>query len=455
MFHKVKHIHFVGIGGIGMSGIAEVLKNLKYDVSGSDIKKGPTTKRLESLGIKVSIGHAPENINGSNVVVMSSAVKKDNVEIKAALEEKIPVIPRAEMLAELMRLKYGIAIAGTHGKTTTTSIVASVLTDGGLDPTIIVGGKLKKIKTNAKLGQGKFLVAEADESDGSFIKLSPTITAITNIDLEHLDHYDDLDEIKDGFVDFANKIPFYGICILCLDEPNIQSIIPRITKNYMTYGIDSNADVKGYDIRNDENGTAFKVMFNGEELGEFQSNLIGVHNVYNTLAAIAIGLELEVPVEKIKRAILDFEGIERRFEIIKDSEGILVVDDYAHHPTEIQAVLKSAKERYNQNIYAVFQPHRHSRTKSLMDEFSKSFYYADNVIITDIYSAGEEEIEGVSSEILVEEVKKHGHLNCVYMKEQEEIISHLKEKLKDGDILITLGAGDIYKVAHSFSDNGE
>ena len=451
MFHqKVKHIHFVGIGGIGMSGIAEVLSNLHYEVSGSDAKESATTKRLETLGIKVSIGHKKENVVGSNVVVMSSAVKKDNVEISEALKEKIPVIPRAEMLAELMRLKYGIAVAGAHGKTTTTSIVAAVLTTGGLDPTIIVGGKLKKLNTNAKLGQGKFLVAEADESDGSFIKLSPTITVITNIDKEHLDYYENLEEIKKSFVSFANKVPFYGVCILCLDEPNVQSIIPRIEKNYMTYGINSNAAVRGYDIRNDESGTTFNVNYGGRELGEFTTHLIGIHNVYNTLAAIAVGLELEVDMDKIKQAVSEFDGVQRRFEIIKNANGIMIVDDYGHHPTEIQAVLKSAKERYKNNIYALFQPHRYSRTKTLLDEFSKSFYYADNVIITDIYPAGEDPIEGISAERLVEEIRLHGHTSCVYMSDKEKITAYLKETLKSGDMLITLGAGDIFKVAHSF-----
>jgi UDP-N-acetylmuramate--alanine ligase len=451
MFQKVKHIHFVGIGGIGMSGIAEVLKNLGYEVSGSDMNESPTTKRLKKLGVKVSIGHAKENVKGSNVVVMSSAVKKDNVEIINALEEKIPVIPRAEMLAELMRLKYGIAISGTHGKTTTTSIVAAVLSAGGLDPTIVIGGKLNKANINAKLGQGKFLIAEADESDGSFLKLSPTITVITNIDREHLDYYDDLEEIKGGFVDFANKIPFYGLCILCLDEPNVQSIIPKIQRNYMTYGINSNADIKAYDISDNETGTAFKVTYKGDDLGEFTTKLIGAHNVYNTLAAIGIGLELEVVVDEIKKAVADFDGVQRRFEIIKDTSDILIVDDYAHHPTEIQAVLKSAKERYKRNIYALFQPHRYSRTMALFDDFSKSFYYADNVIVTDIYSAGEDAVSGISSQLLVDEIKKYGHSNCVYMKDKEKAVAHLKKNMKSGDMLITLGAGDIYKAAYKLA----
>ncbi len=452
MFGKVKHIHFVGIGGIGMSGIAEVLKNLGYEISGSDKRESATTKRLKELGINVSIGHARENINGSNVVVMSSAVQDSNVEIRAAHDSNIPVIPRAEMLAELMRLKYGIAIAGTHGKTTTTSIVAAVLSTGGLDPTVVVGGKLNKLNTNSKLGQGKFLVAEADESDGSFLRLSPTITVITNIDWEHVDYYSDLDEIKDCFVDFANKVPFYGVCVLCIDEPNIQSIIPRLEKNYMTYGINSNADVKAYDIKNIDNGTAFKVSFRGEELGEFTSKLIGEHNVYNTLAAIGIGLELEIPVEKIWAGVADFDGVQRRFQIIGEPDGVLVVDDYGHHPTEIKAVLKSAKEGYKRNLTAVFQPHRYSRTHALLDGFSKSFYFADRVVVTDIYAAGEENSWDIDSEILVDEIRKHGHTNCVYIKSKEGIVAYLQESMKSGDMLITLGAGDIWQVADKFAE---
>ena len=435
-----------------MSGIAEVLKNLEYEVSGSDVKQSATTKRLESLGIKVSIGHAKENIKGSNVVVMSSAVKKDNVEIAAAMEEKIPVIPRAEMLAELMRLKYGIAIAGTHGKTTTTSIVAAVLSAAGFDPTIVVGGKLKKININAKLGQGEFLGAEADEADGSLLKLSPAISVITNIDKEHLDHYENLEKIKDDFIEFANKVPFYGLCVLCIDEPNVQSIIPDIQKNFMTYGINSNADVMGYDIKDCDAGTEFKVTYKGDELGQFTTKLIGVYNVYNTLAAIGIGLELEIPVEKIKEAVQDFDGVHRRFEIVMEKGGMLVVDDYAHHPTEIQAVLKSAKERYKKNIFAVFQPHRYSRTSSLLDDFSRSFYFADNVIVTDIYAASEENVYNVDSKMLVEEIKKHGHTNCIYIKDKEGIIEYLLNNVKSGDMIITLGAGDIWQVAQLFNE---
>ncbi len=434
-----------------MSGIAEVLRNLGYEVSGSDISKSATTDRLERLGISVYIGHAKENVKNSSVVVMSSAVKKDNVEIAAAMQEKIPVIPRAEMLAELMRLKYGIAIAGTHGKTTTTSIVAAVLSAGGLDPTIVVGGKLKKADANAKLGQGKYLVAEADESDGSFLKLSPAVSVITNIDKEHLDYYKDLDEIKDIFIQFANKLPFYGVCVICIDEENIQSIIPRLEKNYITYGIDSNADVKAYNIVDNDMSTTFSVIYKGAELGEFTTNLLGMHNVYNTLAAIGVGLELEVDVDRIKQGVREFDGVERRFEIIGEYDGILIVDDYGHHPTEIKEVLKSAKQRYKRNIFAVFQPHRYSRTSMLLGEFSKAFYFADHVIVTDIYSAGEENIYNISSEILVDEIKKYGHTDCIHIKDKESVTVHLLNEMDEGDMLITLGAGDVWQVARFFA----
>ena len=449
MFKRIKHIHFVGIGGIGMSGIAEVLLNLGYRVSGSDMKASDTTDRLKKLGGEIFIGHRAENITSPHVVVISSAVKKDNVEVVAAKEKQIPVIPRAEMLAELMRLKYGVAIAGAHGKTTTTSMVATVLAAGNIDPTVVIGGKLNSLGTNAKLGQGEFLVAEADESDGSFLKLSPTIAVVTNIDAEHLDYYKDINEIKDAFLVFINKVPFYGVSILCLDEKHIQALIPFVEKRYLTYGMSSQADYQAKDVSLAPLGSRFSVEHHGGDLGWFELSIPGVHNINNSLAAIAVARELDVDVEIIRTALRGFSGVQRRFQVKGEVNGITVVDDYGHHPTEIRATLAAAKAGSGRKVVAVFQPHRYTRTQHLLDEFFTSFNQADMVIIMDIYAAGEQPIPGVSGRAIYEGVKRHGHKDAVFLAERDAVVSHLAGILKKGDVLITLGAGDVWKVGET------
>ncbi len=449
MFKRIKHIHFVGIGGIGMSGIAEVLLNLGYRVSGSDMKASDTTDRLKKLGGEIFIGHRAENITSPHVVVISSAVKKDNVEVVAAKEKQIPVIPRAEMLAELMRLKYGVAIAGAHGKTTTTSMVATVLAAGNIDPTVVIGGKLNSLGTNAKLGQGEFLVAEADESDGSFLKLSPTIAVVTNIDAEHLDYYKDINEIKDAFLVFINKVPFYGVSILCIDEKHIQALIPFVEKRYLTYGMSSQADYQAKDVSLLPLGSHFKVMHHGRDLGPFELSIPGVHNINNSLAAIAVARELDVDVEIIRTALRDFSGVQRRFQVKGEVNGIMVVDDYGHHPTEIKATLAAAKAGLGRRVVAVFQPHRYTRTQHLLEEFFTSFNQADTVIIMDIYAAGEQPIPGVSGRAIYEGVKRHGHKDAAFLADRDAVVDHLAGILKKGDVLLTLGAGDIWKVGET------
>jgi len=449
MFKKIKHIHFVGIGGIGMSGIAEVLLNLGYRVSGSDMKTSDTTDRLKKIGGEIFIGHRAENITSPHVVVISSAVKKENVEVVAAREKQIPVIPRAEMLAELMRLKYGVAIAGAHGKTTTTSMVATVLAAGNIDPTVVIGGKLNSLGTNAKLGQGEFLVAEADESDGSFLKLSPTIAVVTNIDAEHLDYYKDINEIKDAFLLFINKVPFYGVSILCLDEKHIQALIPFVEKRYLTYGMSSQADYQAKDVSLAPLGSRFRVAHRGRDLGWFELSIPGVHNINNSLAAIAVARELDVDVEIIRTALRGFSGVQRRFQVKGEVNGITVVDDYGHHPTEIRATLAAAKAGSGRRVVAVFQPHRYTRTQHLLDEFFTSFNQADTVIIMDIYAAGEQPIPGVSGRAIYEGVKRHGHKDAAFFADRDAVADHLAGMLRKGDVLITLGAGDVWKVGET------
>jgi len=449
MFKKIKHIHFIGIGGIGMSGIAEVLLNLGYKVSGSDLRESDTTRRLRGLGGEIQVGHRPENITSPHVVVISSAVKKDNVEVIAAREKQVPVIPRAEMLAELMRLKYGVAIAGAHGKTTTTSLVATVLAAGGIDPTVVIGGKLNSLGSNAKLGQGEFLVAEADESDGSFLKLSPTIAVVTNIDAEHLDYYKDINEIKDAFLQFINKVPFYGVAILCLDQQNIQSLIPKIEKRYLTYGMSSQADYQAKDVTFMPLGSKFRVVNHTGDLGWFELSIPGLHNVSNSIAAIAVARELEVDLEVIRRALKDFSGVQRRFQIKGEAKGVLVVDDYGHHPTEVRATLAAAKAALGRRVVCVFQPHRYTRTKHLLEEFFTAFNQADRVIIMDIYAAGEQPIPGVSGQAVYEGIRKYGHKDVAYLGGRDEIVKHLCDTLREGDLLLTLGAGDVWKLGES------
>jgi len=446
MFEKIKHIHFVGIGGIGMSGIAEVLLNLGYRVSGSDMKESDTTERLRKLGGVITTGHNAANITSPHVVVISSAVTRENVEVVAAREKQIPVIPRAEMLAELMRLKYGVAIAGAHGKTTTTSLVATVLAAGGIDPTVVIGGKLNSLGTNAKLGQGEFLVAEADESDGSFLKLSPTIAVVTTIDEEHLDYYKDIDEIKQAFLTFVNKVPFYGVSVLCLDQPHIQSLIPQIQKRYQTYGMSSQADYQARDVVLHGLGSTFKVVHHGAELGLFELSVPGVHNINNSLAAIAVARELDVDLEVIRKAIREFSGVQRRFQIKGDVNGVTVVDDYGHHPTEIKATLAAAASGMDRRVVVVFQPHRYTRTQHLFKDFFTSFNQADKVVLLDIYAAGEKPIPGVSGQALYEGIKKYGHKDVLFMPDRGAVVEYLVGAVKKGDLLLTLGAGDVWKI---------
>jgi UDP-N-acetylmuramate--alanine ligase len=446
MFKKIKHIHFVGIGGIGMSGIAEVLLNLGYKVSGSDMKATDTTDRLKSLGGEIFIGHLAENITTPHVVVISSAVKPDNVEVVAAREKQIPVIPRAEMLAELMRLKYGVAIAGAHGKTTTTSMVSTVLAAGGIDPTVVIGGKLNSLGTNAKLGQGEFLVAEADESDGSFLKLSPTIAVVTNIDAEHLDFYRDIDEIKAAFLTFINKVPFYGVAVLCLDQPHIQALIPKVEKRYQTYGMSTQADYQARDISLRPLGSTFRVLHHDQDLGMFELAVPGVHNISNSLASVAVARELDIDVETIRRALREFSGVQRRFQIKGEAGGILVVDDYGHHPTEVRATLAAAASGMERRVVVVFQPHRYTRTRHLLEEFFTAFNQADKLVVMDIYAAGEKPIPGISGQTLYEGIRKHGHKDVTYFPDKEKLADHMVGVLKKGDLMITLGAGDVWKI---------
>jgi len=447
MYQKKYHIHFVGIGGIGMSGIAELLLNLGYKVSGSDLQTSEITERLKGLGGIIFAGHGADQINGADVVVTSSAVGRDNPEVLAAERISIPVIPRAEMLAELMRLKYSVAIAGAHGKTTTTSMVASILAQGGLDPTVVIGGKLKGIGSNAVLGKGDFIVAEADESDGSFLKFSPAIAVVTNIDREHLDYYQDLETIKAVFLDFIDRIPFYGLAILCLDNESIQDLIPKIKKRYTTYGMSSQADFQIRDVAYEKRRSCFSVYRQGHKLGRFTLNLPGIHNVYNATAGIATGVELEVPMDAIESALQTLEGVQRRLEIKGEVNGITVVDDYGHHPTEIKTTLQAIEECWPDNRkIIVFQPHRYTRTQALFDDFTRSFYQSDVLLVLPIYAAGEQNIEGVTGRKLCEGIKAHGHKEVFYSEGQEDAIAYLRENLKPGDVLLTLGAGDVWQV---------
>ena len=451
MYLKKYHIHFVGIGGIGMSGIAELLLNLGYKVSGSDIQSSDITENLKTLGGIIYEGHSDKHISGADVVVISSAVGASNPEVRAAEQASIPVIPRAEMLAELMRLKYSVAIAGAHGKTSTTSIVASVLAKGGLDPTVVIGGKLKSIGTNAVLGQGDYIVADADESDGSFLKFSPTIAVVTNIDREHLDFYADLDEIKNVFLEFLDRIPFYGLAVLCLDNEAIQDIIPRIKKRYTTYGMNSQADYQIRDVEFKDQKSNFSVYYDGKQLGEIQLNLPGIHNVYNATASIAVAMELDIAFDHIKEALETVDGVQRRLEMKGEKNGVTVIDDYGHHPTEIKTTLQALEENWpDRRKVVVFQPHRYTRTQALFDDFTRAFYQSDLLVVLPIYSAGEKIIEGVTSQLLCEGINAHGHKEVLCVEDFKQAVTHLKKILTSGDILLTLGAGDVWKVGAEF-----
>lgn len=450
MFRRIQHVHFVGIGGIGMSGIAEVLINLGFRVSGSDLKRSPVTDRLQQMGCEITEGHLAENVGHPHVVVRSTAVRDDNPEIVEAHRLAVPVIPRAEMLAELMRLKpHTVAVAGSHGKTTTTSMVATVLGHAGLDPTMVVGGVVGAFGSNAHLGTSDLMVVEADESDRSFLMLTPTIAVVTNIDREHMDYYHDMDDVRKCFADFVNKVPFYGSSVLCLDDPNVQAIIPLLERRRMTYGLSAQADVSAHGIRYDNHfGSTFTVWRGTDVMGDVTLHVPGMHNVYNALAAIAVGFELEVPFEQIGEALQSFTGAGRRFQTKGEVNNILVVDDYGHHPTEIRATLAGAKlGSSGRRIVVLFQPHRYTRTHDLMQEFARSFNNADALFITDIYAASEDPIEGVSADTLTTAIKSYGHKDVHYIGALENAAPVLRDYVQPGDLVLTLGAGTVNRVA--------
>ncbi|MBU1100669.1 MAG: UDP-N-acetylmuramate--L-alanine ligase [Bacteroidetes bacterium] len=452
MMNTIKKIHFVGIGGIGMSGIAEILLNQGFEITGSDLSESDVTVRLKSLGITIYKGHKEENLKDTDVLVYSSAVNIENPEVKLAMERKIPVIKRAEMLAECMRMKYGIGIAGTHGKTTTTSMVGLVLTEAGIDPTIIVGGKLSSLGgTNARLGNGDHIVVEADEFDRTFLKLTPTIAAITTLEKEHLDTYKDLDDIKAAFVEFANKVPFYGFVVLCLDEPALQDIIPLINKKIFTYGLTAQADIRAINIEHNKKHVSFDVIYLGNNLGRITINIPGDHNVKNSLVAVGIAMQLGVDFAVIQKALASFAGVYRRFETKYDKE-IMVIDDYAHHPTETNATLSGIRAGWDRRLVAVFQPHLFSRTRDFYAEFGRSFLHSDVLICTDVYPAREEPMEGVTGELVANAAKSFGHKDVIYEPDKTKIPSLLKKLVKNDDIVITMGAGDIWKYGEKFVD---
>ncbi len=434
-----------------MSGIAEVLLTLGYKVTGSDVGHSDSIRRLEQMGGTVFIGHQESNVEGAQVVVVSSAIAHSNPEIRAARARVIPVIPRAEMLAELMRLKFGIAIAGAHGKTTTTSMVASILAQAGLDPTFVVGGKVNAMGTHARLGRSDLLIAEADESDGSFLRLSPSLVVVTNMDREHLDHYGSMEGLQEAFLEFVNKVPFYGSAILCTDDPWIRGMLPRVVKRYQTYGMNDysgvlTADLSATDIEPKALGVDFRGHYLGQKLGPFRIRIPGVHNVSNALAAIGVALELEVPVDLIRSGLAAFSGVERRFQIRGEKSGVVVVDDYGHHPTEIRATLAAAKTTWSRRVVVVFQPHRYSRTQELLKEFAGAFEQADEVFVMDIYPAGESPIPGVTGEAIVEQIRSTGHPSVHWVDGNSDFPDQLKKTLQEGDVLLTLGAGDVWKI---------
>jgi len=453
MFRSIKKIHFVGIGGIGMSGIAEVLLDQGFKVSGSDRSTSEITDRLQTLGAEITEGHRPQHVGPDvDALVYSSAIAPDNPELLEAQKRKIPVIRRAEMLAEVMRLKYGIGIAGTHGKTTTTSMVSLILMEGGLDPTVIVGGKLSGLGgTNARLGHGEFIVVEADEFDRSFLSITPTIAVLTTLETDHLDCYRDLEDIKGAFIQFANKVPFYGFIVLCLDEPALQDIMPRINKKKtITYGMNPQADIQALDLRFKENSSTFTVLKDKRELGQISLQIPGRHNVQNALAAIAVGLELGVPFARVKDGIEKFTGVCRRWEKKGEVNGIAVYDDYAHHPTECRASLSGVKAGWRRRVVCVFQPHLYSRTRDFYEEFAKSFLLSDVLVVTDIYPAREEPIQGVTGELVVNAAKEYGHKEAYYLADTKSVPAMLMKITKRDDIVITMGAGDIWKYGEEF-----
>jgi UDP-N-acetylmuramate--alanine ligase len=451
MFERFRIIHFVGIGGIGMSGIAEVLHNLGYQVTGSDIRASETTERLREAGIQVHIGHKAENVDDAHVVVISSAVSAENPEVVEARARVIPVIPRAEMLAELARLKYGILVAGAHGKTTTTSLLATILAHGGFDPTVVIGGRLKATGSNARLGQGDFLVAEADESDGSFLKLSPTIAVVTNIDREHMDFFKTMDVLKDAFLSFMNKVPFYGVSVICIENEHIRDLLPSVHRRCITYGLSPDAQLYADHVRRGYMSMSFEVFYKGKSAGVFEIPVPGIHNVLNSLAAIGVALILKMDPLMIREALRKFSGIQRRLEFKGETGGVKVFDDYGHHPAEIRATLRAIKEgqeggrQKNGRLLVLFQPHRYTRTRDLLHEFSGSFADADKLIVLDIYPAGEQSIEGIHSVILTEKIKEAGFRDVVYMDDREKATDYLVEQVGEGDVVLTLGAGNVWR----------
>ncbi len=450
MLQKRHRLHFVGIGGIGMSGIAEVLLNLGYAVTGSDLQETEVTERLRRLGAQVFIGHEEGNLAADpSVVVISTAVKYSNPEVLEARRRHIPVIPRAEMLAELMRMKYGIAVAGSHGKTTTTSMIAAVLSAGGLDPTIVIGGRVRMLGTSAKMGQGEFLVAEADESDGSFLLLSPTIAVVTNIDREHMDFHQTMERLNESFLDFINKVPFYGLAVLCLDNANVRALLPKVRKRFTTYGLSPDADFSVQAIEIKADGVDLSVIHHSEPLGSLRLQLLGRHSATNALAAIAVAHELEIPFSQAAEALEGFSGIHRRFEIKGEPKEIRVIDDYGHHPAEIRATIGAIRESWKRPLIVIFQPHRYSRTQDLFEDFLTAFEGADRLILTEVYPAGEDPIPGATGEALYQAIKRRGHLDIEFAPDKNEIVKRLTATLKPGDVALTLGAGDIYKVGEA------
>lgn len=448
---RVRHVHFVGIGGIGMSGLAEILRTMQFEVSGSDLRANDNTKRLELLGVRIDVGHRAENVEGADVVVYSSAIRPDNPELVRARAFEIPTIPRGAMLAELMRVKYNVTIAGSHGKTTTTSVVATVLRAAGLDPTVVVGGKVNALGSNARLGSGDLFVAEADESDGSFLMLTPTICVITNIDPEHLDHYGTHKQIKDAFVEHANRVPFYGLAVLCIDHPHVQDVLPRVERRHVTYGLSRQADYRASNLRFEGLSTRFEVYRKNESFGDFVVNMPGAHNVQNSLAVIAVADELEIPLSVTRDAIASFHGVQRRFTVVgtprllRDGKqgDVLVVDDYGHHPAEVMATLEAAARGFDRRIVVAFQPHRYTRTRDLFDEFTRAFNRADVLIVTDVYPAGEKPIEGATGRALADAIRAHGHKAVRHVADKADVPRVLRELVCPGDLVIALGAGDI------------
>jgi UDP-N-acetylmuramate--alanine ligase len=454
MTEKKHRVHFVGIGGIGMSGIAEVLLNLGYHVTGSDERQSEIIERLKTLGAKISIGHREENLaDNPSVVVISTAVRYSNPEVLEARRRRIPVIPRAEMLAELMRMKFGIAVAGSHGKTTTTSLIGAVLSAAGLDPTMVIGGRVKSLGSNARLGQGEILVAEADESDGTFLLLTPTIAVVTNIDREHMDFYQTADRLNESFLDFINKVPFYGLGILCVDNPQVKSLLPKAKKRFVTYGLSPEAEISASGVEFSPMSVTFDVRRHEKRLGRLALRIPGRHNATNALAAVAVAQELDIPFARVKEGLESFTGIHRRLEIKGEPAGITVIDDYGHHPAEIQATIAAIRDSWKRPLTVVFQPHRFTRTRDLLEDFVTAFDGADRLILTEIYAAGEDPLPGVSGEFLYQSIKRRGHLDVEFAPDKKEIAGRLLPKLRPGDIVLTLGAGDIYKIGEELVES--